>query len=493
MRFSPKTVSEFLLVLVLSSALAPSVPLVFSEEVASVDITDYLNFEVGTWWEYDTHSEDLIHHTSAEDKSLTIQRECDDDEHTECYSTQDEGGVSTVYVEDNVSYYSVIEDEESDQGIISIDSEGYEQAVDERSYSLMGLEGLEDVSISCTYEIEEDYEFQDENYVALIEECSLTATLEGMDFESAAESVHLKGLGPVDIDVISYLNTIPFLQNTMTLVNSSLLSEGTFSDVDTSIRNYEAVQYLYEEGVFSGYSDGTFLPDNTVNRAELIKILVEGQDITPDETVYANCFNDVSSEWYAKYVCYAKEEGWVSGYLDGTFLPGQAVNKVEALKMLFLSQNIDLAEGGTDFADVTEEDWFATYVKTAQELGVLEENGIYFNPASEKDRKGIAENLYRLLLSQEVGQVTDSYAEVTCSIFENVLDGEDYTESVEDILEENGYDHLFDLEFFIFRIEEFSFYDTVHDLFSSALEQKCGTVFEESEVDPDLIVEDILF
>ena len=74
------------------------------------------------------------------------------------------------------------------------------------------------------------------------------------------------------------------------------------------------------------------------------------------------------------------------------------MNKVEALKMLLNSQEID-AETPDEkpFTDVAVEDWFAPYVAAAQELGLLEETGYSFSPDSNRSRAGIAEELYRLL------------------------------------------------------------------------------------------------
>jgi hypothetical protein len=115
----------------------------------------------------------------------------------------------------------------------------------------------------------------------------------------------------------------------------SLISAAdTFSDLESGHDNYIAIEYLVSSGTLEGYSDGTFLPEKEVNRAELMKMLVAGQEISPDESLYKNCFSDVTTDWYAKYVCYAKEMGWVNGYSDGTFKPASTVNKVEALKMI---------------------------------------------------------------------------------------------------------------------------------------------------------------
>ncbi|MBD3330967.1 hypothetical protein GF354_05580, partial [Candidatus Peregrinibacteria bacterium] len=174
-----------------------------------------------------------------------------------------------------------------------------------------------------------------------------------------------------------------------------------FSDLDSNHKNFNAIIYLRKEGIVNGYSDGTFKPENFVNRAELLKILVEGQDKSPDGLVYKDCFPDVKDDWYARYVCYAKEEGWVNGYPDGTFKPEQTVNKVEAIKMLLNSQGVALdSQINFEFyKDVNSEDWFWPYVSKAKEMSLLEEaQGGNFEPDAGMRRASICENLMRLLL-----------------------------------------------------------------------------------------------
>ena len=172
----------------------------------------------------------------------------------------------------------------------------------------------------------------------------------------------------------------------------------------------EAIQYLFEAGVISGYPDGTFKPENTVNRAELLKILVGGKGVTPQIADYKNCFPDVEEDWFAPYVCYAKEQGWVQGYEDGTFKPAQEVNKVEAIKMLVKSQNYAVFETGLEniYEDVSSSDWFAPFVKVAKEKGLLEETGTKLLPAEPMSRAGISENIYRVMII--VAQGLDSFA-----------------------------------------------------------------------------------
>lgn len=179
-----------------------------------------------------------------------------------------------------------------------------------------------------------------------------------------------------------------------------------FTDV-TSQDDEEAIDYLYSEDIVDGYSDGTYKPQTPINRAELLKILVESRvEDLPDDG--EDCFTDVSEEWYAKYVCYAKTEGWVEGYEDGSFGPAKNINRAEAIAMIFKVYAEDL-----DFFDVEEEDenvyldvsneaWYADYLYTGKESGILEDNS-YFYPSDEITRGDTASALYRLLMAEENG------------------------------------------------------------------------------------------
>lgn len=108
-----------------------------------------------------------------------------------------------------------------------------------------------------------------------------------------------------------------------------------YPDVDFNHKYAEAI-YRATGMIFSGYPDGTFKPDKTINRAEMLKILVENEYRGHDKEYYVDkkCFPDIiPNEWYTKYVCFAKDKGQIHGYPDGTFRPEDEVNLVEALKM----------------------------------------------------------------------------------------------------------------------------------------------------------------
>lgn len=105
---------------------------------------------------------------------------------------------------------------------------------------------------------------------------------------------------------------------------------------DVSGHKYEdSILFIYDEGIVNGYPDGSFKPDQLLNRAELLKIMVEAVYVDEFNSFSSvKCFDDVpAGEWYTQYVCFAKEEGIINGYGDGTFRPTDTINLVEALKI----------------------------------------------------------------------------------------------------------------------------------------------------------------
>jgi hypothetical protein len=190
-------------------------------------------------------------------------------------------------------------------------------------------------------------------------------------------------------------------------------SAASLSDI-SGHKNETAIQYLYENNVISGYPDGSFKPNTTVNRAELLKILVGGKNIQTSITEYNNCFPDVKNEWFAPYVCYAKSQNWVEGYPDGTFKPSQPVNKVEAIKMLIESQDYNLiTTNDPPYSDVPNDAWFTNYINTAKAKGLLEETGYRFGSAENMTRAGISENIYRsMIINENKLQYFGEYVEI---------------------------------------------------------------------------------
>lgn len=127
---------------------------------------------------------------------------------------------------------------------------------------------------------------------------------------------------------------------------------GTFSDVSKSHPYTGAIDWAKQSGILQGYPDGTFKPENVVNRAEFLKIVLGAKGINVSDAGGSSGFKDVDENgWYAPYVRYAKAQGIIQGYPDGTFKPDQAVNFAEALKMAYNALGISTDEIGGQWYD----------------------------------------------------------------------------------------------------------------------------------------------
>jgi len=179
-------------------------------------------------------------------------------------------------------------------------------------------------------------------------------------------------------------------------------SAAVFSDVLTTHKNYVAVEYLRETEVIGGYEDGTFKPDNTINRAEVLKIILQGSNIEVPELAEESEFIDVDTvAWFAKYIMKAKGIGIVSGNPDRTFAPSRTVNKAEFLKMLLIANEVDVSAYSTSeqtFLDLDQSAWYFPYLNFAQETGLIHFNGeAKLEPSKKLTRGEVAEIMYLLI------------------------------------------------------------------------------------------------
>lgn len=195
-----------------------------------------------------------------------------------------------------------------------------------------------------------------------------------------------------------------------------------FADVFTNDPVNEALDYLYEEAVIEGYDDGTFRPNSFINRAEFVKMIVAGLGLEPDPEEYYDCFQDVADDWYAKYVCYSEEQGWVEGYEGGYFYPAANITKTEALAVIerVLEWEIPENPDWSQYYDVDPTDWFAPYVEVAEENGLLFELGYWLSPHEIITRGQMSEYLYRALATED-GEVFEGWAYNADLTYEEVL------------------------------------------------------------------------
>lgn len=83
-------------------------------------------------------------------------------------------------------------------------------------------------------------------------------------------------------------------------------------------------------GIFSGYEDGTVRPLNQITREEMVTVIIKSLGIEIDTNAAVSFADGNQITWSAPYVAKAVELGFVNGYSDNTFKPGNAITRAEA-------------------------------------------------------------------------------------------------------------------------------------------------------------------
>ena len=184
-------------------------------------------------------------------------------------------------------------------------------------------------------------------------------------------------------------------------------AQTSFTDIPANSPLAEATEFLRTNNVISGYPDGSFRPNQRVNRAEALKIIIA--PLIKKEALAqltATTFSDVKTgDWYLPYVEAARQNSIIDGPpAKSAFNGAKPVTKMEFIKMLLLAFRVDptaYSEIRLPLAqDVTDPDaWFYPYLRYAltSSMTMITGSGT-LEPARELTRGDTALLLYRFLM-----------------------------------------------------------------------------------------------
>jgi hypothetical protein len=166
----------------------------------------------------------------------------------------------------------------------------------------------------------------------------------------------------------------------------------------------------FNKPYMNGYTDGTFRPEGTITRAELAVVFskVLGLNTT---AMTSQQFDDVSPDhWAYMFVQAAGRAGIFTGYQDGTFRPDQPINRAElaaTFSKFWTLKKIDVTTEALATIDDVKDHWAKAHIYKLYNAKVLDASLVNFRP-EEPATRGTVVVMVNKLLDRQPLNVSDS-------------------------------------------------------------------------------------
>ncbi|MDQ2087129.1 S-layer homology domain-containing protein [Herbivorax sp. ANBcel31] len=139
--------------------------------------------------------------------------------------------------------------------------------------------------------------------------------------------------------------------------NTQSKSDVNYTDLSGDHWATWAVEHVSDLGLFTGYPDGTFKPNNSITRAEFSTVVFKFMELEEPQQV-KNKFDDSVGHWAQKYIEKLSKHGYINGYPDDTFKPQANIKRAESVALI--NRALDrgpLYEVEENFPDVPDTYW----------------------------------------------------------------------------------------------------------------------------------------
>jgi uncharacterized lipoprotein YddW (UPF0748 family) len=195
-----------------------------------------------------------------------------------------------------------------------------------------------------------------------------------------------------------------------------------FSDIQTHWARL-FIEGLATRGIISGFPDGTFRPDRTMNRAEFAAILQKAFT-QPKKRQYVPFVDVPAKFWAAPAIQNAYETGFLSGYPGNRFRPEANISRLEVLISLVTGLDIPTTSGSALklllpelYQDAAQIPTYATEkikAATAAEIVVNYPNVKQLKPLEAATRADVVAFVYQALVYLEkVPAISSQYIVIT--------------------------------------------------------------------------------
>lgn len=182
------------------------------------------------------------------------------------------------------------------------------------------------------------------------------------------------------------------------LVKRALETGVSFTPAD--IKNHWAEKTIgkfMRLGVIKGYADGTVRPDRAITRAEFVFILSSLLDVNGTKLVD---LKDIDKHWARDALADFAAAGIIQGYKDGSFKPNKSITREEMvviLSRILDLENLPKESQSVDFLDL-QASWASDIIRQTAQAGIISGKGNgRFVPKAEASRSEALTVIYNSL------------------------------------------------------------------------------------------------
>jgi len=147
------------------------------------------------------------------------------------------------------------------------------------------------------------------------------------------------------------------------ITSQDATNAGYFNDVMPGHVFFDYIEALRLKAVVHGYDGHIFKPYQPITRVEALKMIMRSSNIIPNESFTFHTYRDLATNtWFYEYIQTGSLEGIVRGYDDGLFRPNRNVSRIEFLKMVMESGDVNItSQNSSSFGDLTVGFWGTDY------------------------------------------------------------------------------------------------------------------------------------
>lgn len=194
----------------------------------------------------------------------------------------------------------------------------------------------------------------------------------------------------------------PLSQKSATGTLDTPIQAKAFSDVPNGFWAKNEIVALSNRGVITGFSDGTFKPNQAINRAEFAGVIQKA--FNPQKSKPVMKFTDIKDNfWAMSAIDEATQTGFMTGYPGGAFKPEQAIPRLEMLSAIATGLQItpkgDPNQALSRYSDAKDlPKWAVSKVGSAIESGIMIPNSTTLEPTKTATRADAAMFIYQALV-----------------------------------------------------------------------------------------------